>query len=222
MNNSHRQPLQIAMVHDLVCSWCPIAYNNIKTAIDNLNMEVDFHFLPFELNPNMAASGELISTYFNRQFGWDKHKLLNYQKSLVTTATKSGVKIDFSKRKFYYNTHQAHLLLPWAQSSNNHIALYEYLIRGYFSEGLNISNLNVLLNIAENSGLDRGEAAAALNSKQLEQTLQITKQRYKAFNIKGTPAIILNETEIVTGSNSVDFFEKLLQQYQQTQLPLVK
>lgn len=27
--------LHIAMIHDLVCSWCPIGYNNIKASINN-------------------------------------------------------------------------------------------------------------------------------------------------------------------------------------------
>ncbi|NRA22609.1 MAG: DsbA family oxidoreductase [Oceanospirillaceae bacterium] len=217
MNNPKPPPLKIEMVHDLVCSWCPIAYHNLETAIDNLNMAVDFHFLAFELNPNMGTSGELIAAYFNRQFGWDPHKLFSYQKSLVATAAKSGVTIDFSKRKFYYNTHRAHLLMHWAQSINKHIGLYERLMRAYFSEGLDISNLSVLLNIAEDAGLERREASAALSSKQLENALEVKKQGYKAFNINGTPAFILNETELVSGSNSVDFFENVLQQYQQTQ-----
>lgn len=218
MNNSKSPPLKIEMVHDLVCSWCPIAYNNLVTAIDNLNMAVDFHFLPFELNPNMGTSGELIAAYFNRQFGWDPDKLFNYQQSLVATAAKSGVTIDFSKRKFYYNTHRAHLLLHWAQSINKHMRLYERLMVAYFSEGLDISNLSILSNIAEDAGLDRREASAALSSEQLENSLEVKKQRYRAFNINGTPAFILNETELVSGSNSVEFFASLLQQYQKTHL----
>ena len=45
--------LHIAMIHDIVCSWCPIGYNNIKATINNLNIGVDFHFFPYELNPDM-------------------------------------------------------------------------------------------------------------------------------------------------------------------------
>ena len=34
--------LKIEIVHDLVCSWCPIGYSNIRKAIDNLGIEVKF------------------------------------------------------------------------------------------------------------------------------------------------------------------------------------
>ena len=89
--------LKIEMVHDIVCSWCPIGYSNITTAIKNLNIEVDFRFLPFELNPNMDSEGELIAHYFSRQMGWGNEKLIDYQTSLVATAKKADVSIDFSK-----------------------------------------------------------------------------------------------------------------------------
>lgn len=69
MNILSSKKLKIEMVHDLVCSWCPIGYNNIKTALNNLNIDVDFYFLPFELNPAMGEKGELIADYFSRQSG---------------------------------------------------------------------------------------------------------------------------------------------------------
>ena len=47
------QQLKIEMIHDLVCSWCPIGYRNIKQAIDILadQLSINLHFLPYELNP---------------------------------------------------------------------------------------------------------------------------------------------------------------------------
>lgn len=96
--------LKIEMVHDIVCSWCPIGYANIQSAITNLDIDVDFHFLPFELNPQMPTEGEMIANYFKRQFLWSEAKLLGYQESLVKTASSAGVTIDFSKRLKYYNT----------------------------------------------------------------------------------------------------------------------
>ena len=204
--------LKIEMVHDLVCSWCPIGYNNIQTAIDNLDIEVDFRFLPFELNREMGEIGESIAGYFNRQFGWDERKLLDYQKSLVATAAQSGVSIDFSKRKYYYNTRNAHLLMHWAERFNSQTTLNERLIVAYFNEGQDISNLTVLLNIAEELGLNREETKAALTSVQLNQELDNKTARYKAFNIRSIPAFIINETELISGSNSVEYFEKILLQ----------
>jgi len=208
------EKLHITMVHDIVCSWCPIGYNNIKTAIKNLNIEVEFHFIPFQLNPNMAEDGESIASYFKRQFGWNEVKLDNYQHSLVKTAANAGITIDFSKRTHYYNTQNAHLLMHWAKKFNKQKLLNERLITTYFNDGLDISNLTVLLNIAEEVGLDRRQANIALASSrsnhELQQELTKKNQHYQDFDISSIPSFIINNNELISGSNSVGYFEKAL------------
>ena len=206
--------LKIEMVHDIVCSWCPIGYNNMQKAIENLNIAVDFRFLPFELNPEIPEEGEAIASYFSRQMGWNEGKLISYQQSLVTTAAKAGVSIDFSKRKYYYNTRNAHLLMHWAERFNKQTQLNERLIKAYFNDGLDISNLTVLLNIAEELGFDRQQTKAVLTSThlrlELQQELAQKVARYKSFNIKSIPAFIFNGKTLVSGSNSVQYFEDTL------------
>jgi len=213
------EKLHITMVHDIVCSWCPIGYNNIKTAIENLNLEVEFHFIPFQLNPNMHEAGESIASYFKRQFGWNETKLHNYQHSLVNTAANAGISIDFSRRTHYYNTHNAHLLMHWAEQFNKQKLLNERLIKAYFNDGSDISNLTVLLNIAEEVGLDRKQANIALassrSSQELQQELTRKSQRYQNFDISSIPAFIINNNELISGSNSVGYFEKTLSKLSQ-------
>ena len=54
--------LKIEQVHDVVCSWCPIGYNYIKTVLKQLDNQIDveFKFLPYELNPELPGESELI------------------------------------------------------------------------------------------------------------------------------------------------------------------
>lgn len=202
--------LKIEMVHDIVCSWCPIGYSNIQKAIDNLAIEVDFHFLPFELNPQMSEEGEAISNYFKRLQGWNSATLLDYQTSLVKTAKQAGVIIDFSKRTHYYNTKNAHKLIHCAEQFNKQNAVNESLINAYFKEGQDINDIDVLLNIAEQLGLDRVSTENVLLSKQLTQELEIKFERQRRFNIRSIPAFVINEHTLISGSNSVQSFEKAL------------
>ena len=210
MNNVSPKKLKVAMVHDIVCSWCPIGYNNIKTAINNLNIEVDFQFLPFELNPDMADSGESIASYFSRQFAWNERKLLDYQRSLVFSAAKAGVIIDFSQRTHYYPSKNAHLLMHWAERFNQQTQLNEYLIKAYFQDGLDINNVGVLLTMAKKLGFDQKATNAALISTKLSEELAEKVTRYKAFHISRIPAFIVDENTLISGSNSVQYFEEVL------------
>lgn len=205
--------LKIEMVHDIVCSWCPIGYNNIQTALKNLKLEVDFRFLPFELNPQMPAEGEDIAAYFKRRSDWDEQRLLAYQNSLIETARKAGVTIDFSKRTKYYNTHKAHRLMHLAHEYEQQTALNELLITAYFTEGKDIGDTAVLFELSAQLGFDKVRVEEALFSVEVRQKIQHKKYRQQEFNIQSIPAFIVNEDTLISGSQSVAFFEEALPKF---------
>lgn len=202
--------LKIEMIHDAVCSWCPIGYANIKQALKNLEIDAEFYFLPFELNPEMEVQGEDINDHLAQRYGWSESKRRDYRQNLLAVAEQAGVAMDFSKRTHYYNTHQAHRLIHWCEGFDKQQAMNELLIDAYFKQGLDINNSQVLLNLVEQLGLDRSQAEVALNSDATKQQLAIKKQRVQQAEITSVPAFIFNNRTLVTGSNSVEYFEQAL------------
>ena len=59
------------------------------------------------------------------------------------------------------------------------------------------------------SGLDL-QAELALNSAEINQQLEIKKQRVQSSEISSVPAFIFNHHTLVTGSNSVEYFEQAI------------
>jgi predicted DsbA family dithiol-disulfide isomerase len=202
--------LKIEMVHDVVCSWCPIGYRNIQKALRHMNVEADFHFLPYELNPDMRAEGEAIDAYFERRNQWDNASLLDYQKNLLAVAESADVAIDFSRRTHYYNSGKAHQLMHWAEGYNQQQPLNELLIDAYLKRGLDISNTLILLELVEQLGLDSSQAVQILNSSVINPQLLRKKQRVQQLTLSRIPAFIINEDTLIFGSNSVDYFEQAL------------
>lgn len=202
--------LKIEMIHDVVCSWCPIGYANLKQALKNLEIDADYHFLPFELNPELDVQGEDINDHLGQRYGWSESKRRDYRQNLLAVAKQAGVAMDFSKRTHYYNTNQAHRLIHWCEGFDKQQAMNELLIDAYFKQGLDINNSQVLLNLVEQLGLDRSQAEVALNSTVTKQQLAIKKQRVQQAEITSVPAFIFNNSTLVTGSNSVEYFEQAL------------
>ena len=204
--------IKIEMIHDLVCSWCPIGYRHLMTAVKRLEgkVDVDIHFLPFQLNPDMPAQGQLIADYFQQRMGWDAKKLAEYQASLIETGKAANVIYDFSKRTHYYNTHKGHCLIHWAEKFGQHQALNELMITAYFTQGKNLNDENVLSELVEELGLEPNEALKALRDPSLEKELNDKKKRVDALNITSIPAFLINGKHLVTCSNSADFFEDTL------------
>jgi predicted DsbA family dithiol-disulfide isomerase len=202
--------LKIEMVHDVICSWCPIGYSHIQKALRNLQIEADFHFLPYELNPDMRTGGEAIDAYFRRRNHWDKSRLLEYQKNLLALAESANVTIDFSRRTHYYNSGKAHQLMHWAESHHQQQPLNALLIDAYLKRGLDISNTLVLLDLVPQLGLDSSEAEHVLNSSAVNPQLLRKKQRVQQLALSSIPVFIINESMLISGSNSVDYFEQAL------------
>jgi len=213
--------LKIEMVHDVVCSWCPIGYANLKQALRNLDIEADIHFLPSELNPDMGPKGEDIDDHLARRYQWSQSKRREYRKHLLAVAEQAGVCIDFSKRSHYYNSNKAHRLMHWSEGYSRQQAMNELLIDAYFKRGLDISNTQVLLDLVEQLGLDRSEAEQALNSNEIIQQLLFKKQRVRQLELPSVPAFIFDENTLVSGSNSVEYFEQtIISLMQKNQLSL--
>ena len=185
--------LEIEIVHDIVCSWCPIGYANLKQAIRNLKMEVNIRFLPYELNPNMSNEGEDIDDYFARHHQWNHSKRQDYRKHLLAVAEQAGVSIDFSKRTHYYNSNKAHRLIHWSESQKKQLAMNELLIDAYFKFGLDISNTSVLLDLVEELGLDKSAAEYALSSEKVTQQMASKWKRAKALRVSSIPVFIFND-----------------------------
>jgi len=200
--------LKIEMMHDVVCSWCPIGYANLKQALKNLAIEANFNFLPFELNPDMGKEGEGIDEHLGRRYGWSEDRRKGYRQHLLGVAGQAGVTMDFSKRTHYYNTNKAHRLIHWCEGFNKQQAMNELLMTAYFKQGLDINNTQILLNLVEQLGLDRSRAQQALETDETKQQLLVKKQRVQDTEVTSVPAFIFNNRTLVTGSNSVEYFEQ--------------
>ena len=54
-------PIRIDFVSDVSCPWCAVGLNALEQAIRTTGADVEIHFQPFELNPQMPAEGESIA-----------------------------------------------------------------------------------------------------------------------------------------------------------------
>ncbi len=204
--------MKIEIVHDMVCSWCPIGYNNLKQALARLEgvIEARISFLPFQLSPDMSERGEEIIPHLMRRMHWSKDQVLEYRRNLLAKGEQAGMQFDFSKRTHYYNTRKAHCLMHWAEKFDKQVAFNEALIEAYFRQGRNIGDDECLLDLCEAIGLDRNDSAWALRSGLLGQEISHKLIRVDRLNIMSIPAFIFDEIHFVSGSNSPLFFENYL------------
>ncbi|CAH1387318.1 hypothetical protein NTGM5_580013 [Candidatus Nitrotoga sp. M5] len=128
----------------------------------------------------------------------------------MTVAASADVNIYFPKRTHYYNSGMAHQLMNWAKGYDRQQALNELLIDTYFKRSLDICNPLILLDIVEHLGLDSSKAKYVLYSSSVDEQLLLKKQRVQQLTLQSISAFIINDSTLISGSKSVNYFEQVL------------
>ncbi len=209
------RPLRIDIVSDVVCPWCIIGYKQVESALSLLPEPVaaEFHWHPFELNPDMPPEGEESGAHIARKYGRSAAEGKAVRGHITATAEALGFPFGDLGARRIYNTFAAHKLLTnagalhgWQQQTRLKLALFT----AYFQQGLNVSDERVLLDVAEAAGLDRASAALWLADDALSGTVRAEEQYWIGENITGVPAIIFDGKYMVPGAQSAETFAQVI------------
>jgi predicted DsbA family dithiol-disulfide isomerase len=88
-------------------------------------------------------------------------------------------------------------------------AFDERVFHAYFTEGTNIGNREVLLEIGSQAGLDRAELADALGSSKYAMRIKNNAQSASQKGINGVPTMIIGDWPLV-GAQSEDVMRRVL------------
>jgi predicted DsbA family dithiol-disulfide isomerase len=206
--------MQIDFVSDVSCPWCVIGLKSLEAALTKLGGEVvaDIHFQPFELNPDMGPEGEDVVEHIARKYGSTAEQAARNRETIRTRGAALGFVFDMSKRARIYNTFDAHRLLHWAESTGKQKELKQALFAAYFTEGRNVSDAQVLEELAAKVGLDRERARNILASTEYATEVRAREQLYLSNGIHAVPAVILNNRYLVQGGQPIEVFERVLRQ----------
>lgn len=216
--------LSIDIWSDVMCPWCIIGYKALEQALEELDGEVEaeIRWLPFELNPDMPAEGEDRVAHIARKYGRTASQAEDASRHMAERAEGLGFSFDYAgdlehgeapPQAMMWNTFDAHKLLRWTLAqygAERQMALKLALFRAHFQYRRRIGDREVLLDIAEEQGLDRLTAAAALDDAELAQIVRMEEQAAFDANVTGVPAMIVAGKFLVPGAQDAETYKRLL------------
>jgi predicted DsbA family dithiol-disulfide isomerase len=139
--------MKIDFVSDVACPWCAVGLNSLELALGNLGeaVDVELHFRPFELNPQMGPDGEDAAEHLSRKYGLDPEQLERNRAAIRQRGAEVG--FEFGDRARVWNTFDAHRLLHWAGLEGRQRQLKHALLRAYHGRGENPGARNVLVKV---------------------------------------------------------------------------
>jgi len=205
-------PVKIDFVSDVSCPWCAIGLKSLQQAIAAIGdeAEVELHFQPFELNPNMPPEGQDIVEHLTEKYGSTQAQQEQAREMIRARGASVGFDFSMGKRNRIYNTFDAHRLLHWAGIEGKQQELKEALFTAYFTLGDDPSSHEVLLRVAGEVGLDTVAAAEVLKSDQYAGEVREREQFFQRHGINSVPAVIVNERHLISGGQPAEVFEKAL------------
>jgi predicted DsbA family dithiol-disulfide isomerase len=210
------QALTIDIYSDVMCPWCLIGYGQLSKALAELEGEIaaEIRWRPFELNPDMALEGEEQEAHLQRKYRRPAEEGVALRGQMKANAEGAGVSLSYEGEgeappAMMWNTRDCHKLLAFALEQAGpavQTALKLALFRAHFNQRANLSDRDVLLDIAAEAGLHRAAAKAALDDPDLEARVLAEEQQAWDLNISGVPAMIVNDRFMIPGAQAPEVY----------------
>ena len=206
------KPLKIDFVSDVSCPWCIIGLRGLETALDRTSdlVVADIHFQPFELNPQMPPEGQNIVEHVAEKYGSTPEQSAANRAAIRDRAASVGFTMASTDQSRIYNTFDAHRLLHWAGIEGRQSALKHALFEAYFTRGQSPCDYHVLVEAAEQAGLDPVAAREVLESGAYAAEVREAELLWQARGISAVPAVIINDKYLISGGQPPEAFEKAL------------
>ena len=204
--------LSVAVFSDVICPWCFIGKRRLEKALDELGLRGDttIEWLPFELNPDMPEEGMERAQYRAAKFGAERAETLD--REMTARGAEEGIAFAFDRIARTPNTRKAHRLIAHASKNGRGEAVNQALLEAYFEEARDIGRDELLLAIADEQGLDRAAAKAALADPALGREIVALERRAGEIGIQGVPFFIVDHSWTVSGAQTPDQWIAALRQ----------
>ncbi len=201
---------KLDIISDPICPWCYIGKAKLDRALENRPghvFEVEWH--PYMLNPDMPPEGMDRREYLETKFG-GKEGAVGVYASIAKAAEDAGVVVNFEGIKRTPSTVDAHRLIHWAGLEGVQTAVVSKLFKAYFRDGQDISDPQVLTEIANSCGINP-EMIGKLLAQDVDKDGIRQRARYAAEKgVRGVPCFIVDNHHVVQGAQPPEMWERVI------------
>ena len=200
--------MRVEIWTDFVCPYCYIGKRMFQEALKKFDHseDVEVIYRSFELN-HKAPKGRSADTIkeLAEKYGLSEDEIIKRKQPIIDRANSVG--LDYKAENLTSNnTFDAHRLSQYAKTVDKMDKLTERIFRAQFIEGLDISSHEVLLSLAEESGLDREAAQRVLDSEAFSSEVFADQNKADSIDLDFVPYFLFNETTSVSGDYTIDTF----------------
>jgi predicted DsbA family dithiol-disulfide isomerase len=202
--------VKIEVWSDIVCPWCYIGKRRLESALADFDHDVEVEWRSFQLDPTFPR-GEAIPVYegLAKKFGGGNVREMTER--VTELAAVEGLHYDYD-HAVMVNTFDAHRVTHHAKSQGLGGEMHERLMRAQLIEGETVNDVDTLVRLAEDIGVEGTREVATSDKYTAEVEADIREARL--LGATGVPFFVLDRKYGVSGAQPVEVFASALRQAQ--------
>ncbi len=196
--------IRIDLYSEVSCPWCVIGHHRLDKVLAErfTGLSVDIVHHPVFLIPDCPREGQRIADVMRAKYGVSDPTQLWARPELEARA--SGLYLDLSRQPFAWPTKNAHTLIRLARERGTQHQVAGDLYTAYFHEARNISDPDVLSDIASRQGFDRGEAHRLVQDPVERALTELEAAHSTAQGVRSVPHFVFGAGVALNGGRSED------------------
>ncbi len=215
--------VKIEIWTDVICPWCGIGEHRLQQALERFEHagEVDVVHRSFQLDERApTGSTESVRTMLQTKKGMSAAQVDSVIGRVQQIAADDGLSPYIVADNQVGNTALAHELAAWAAEQGRDAEIWARLYRAYFGEAASIFDVDSLVALAEDVGLDPEGARAALTSRKYATKVVEDGREARALGASGVPFIVVDRRYGIKGAQPTDAILEVLEQAWKASRPI--
>lgn len=158
--------------------------------------------MPFELHPEIPPEGRPRNEVLPAAY------MARAQEGVNRLAGSVGLHLVLHERLI--NSRPALQAAEFAREKGRFDAMHRELLKAYWDEGLDISDVSVLREIAARAGVDVAGMETAVKENRFGDYLDARRAEAEELGINGIPAHVIADRYLVMGAQPYDLFERVM------------
>jgi predicted DsbA family dithiol-disulfide isomerase len=205
--------VQIDIWSDIVCPWCYVGKRRLEKALKAFDgrSDVRISHRSFQLDPRRTRG----QTSSRREMLMSKYRLSEEQvremdRKMERTAAAEGLEYHLTEAGLTGNTLDAHRVVHLARSHGRQDTMIERLYRAYFTEQRSVFDLESLIGLADEEGLEPSDVRETLTSDRYVDAVARDLSEARSLGVTGVPFFVIDGRYGISGAQAPDVFARAL------------
>lgn len=208
--------MKIEIWSDIMCPFCYIGKRQLETALKEFpGNDFEIEWKSFQLDPTITPqSGKDVYTFLAERKGISVEQSIEMHKGVVERAKSVGLDYHFDKA-IISNSLTAHRIIHLAKSKKLGDEMEEIFFNAYFTEGKDLSDIQTLIALGIQAGLDSGEVQEVVENENLYLSdVKGDIKEAQEIGVQGVPFFVFDRKYAVSGAQPVEAFVNTIKEVQ--------